>query len=897
MLMTRANKVNTKTQLAWFYMPLLLILTYSINIFAAPVKNFQIPLQEKKDSVSANLRATGKNFLVNDSPKTKITIDSFPVKFSKDTLAAPVVYHADDSMVLDVPAKKMYLYGKKSNVKYQDNDLAAPKIEYDNGTSLVKAVLVKDSLGKVIAYPEFAQGDFKTKSDTIVFNMKTRRGITKGSYTQQGEIYVHGEVIKKVDAQTFYALNGQFTTCNLDTPHFAFVSRKIKFINQKMAYTGPVHPEFEGVPLPTILPFGIFPLKQGRRSGLLAPSFNVNQQFGISLDNLGYYKVLSDNWDVVTQGTLYSYGSWKLNVNPRYYKRYRYSGNLTFSMQRMRPLDEPANKSFNVVWSHSSDNKARPGVSFRASVNAGSSSYNRYVANNPYRNINNQMYSTISYSKVWKDKPFNISINASHNQNTGTKFVQLNLPDVAFNVNTLYPFRRKEPTGDYKWYENLGIGLNTLAQGSTSFYDTANSVTKKMLENYRYGIKHSMPITLSLPPLGPLQVSPGITYNETWHQQKLLLGWNSVSKKLDTLSLKKGIFTSREMSFSLGVSTRIFGLFGFSKSSRIQGIRHQITPRISASYTPELNKRFNYNVQVDTTGRISPKSELEGNVFGGSRTGRFGGLSFGIDNNLAMKIRSKHDTTEAGIKKVSILDQFSINSGYNFLLDSFKFSNITMNASTNLFQKVSISAYANLSPYLRGGTDGRMIDKLVWTKTPFTLGKMTSANISLSTSFNGGKKQAKGNAAKNLGDVATYRDQNGLPLNEWETEAAYIQNNPGEFVDFNIPWDMSVSYSFMYSNSVYGLNPSKSISQSANFNGSINLTPKWKLGGSTSYNITQKEIGLVTMYLSRDLHCWQMSINISPVGQWRFFSVNISPKSSILRDLKINRTRTYYNTP
>lgn len=882
MLMTKANKVNTKTYWAWFCMALLLILTNCINIVAAPLANYQAPKQAANPV---------------DSPKTKLVIDTFSVRMSKDTLAAPVVYHADDSMVLDVPAKKMYLYGRKSNVKYQDNSLSAPSIEYDNKTSLVKAVLVKDSLGKVISYPEFVQGDFKTKSDTIVFNMKNKQGITKGSYTEQGEMYVYGEKIKKIDAQTFYALNGRFTTCNLDTPHFAFVSPKIKFVNQKMAYTGPVHPEFEGVPLPTVLPFGIFPLKQGRRSGLLAPSFNVNQQFGISLENIGYYKVLSDNWDVVTQGTLFSYGSWRLNVNPRYYKRYRYSGNLTFNMQRMKPLDEPANKSFNVVWSHSSDNKARPGVTFRASVNAGSSSYNRFVPNSPYRNVNNTMGSTISFGKSWKDKPFNLSINATHSQNTSTKLVQINLPDVTFSVSTIYPLRRKEPLGEYKWYENLGIGLNSSLQGSTSFYDTSNSLAKKMLENYKYGLRHNVPISLSLPSLGPIQVTPGVTYNEVWHQQKMLLGWNSLSKKIDTLSLKKGIYTSRDMSFSLGISTRIFGLFGFSKKSKIQGIRHQITPNLSASYSPELNKRFTYIMQVDTSGTLQKRSLLDGNIYGSGFTSRFGGLSFSLDNNIAMKIRGKADTSEAGIKKISILDQFNISTAYNFLVDSFKLSPIGVRASTNLFQKVSISAFANLTPYQRSEIDGRMIDKLVWEKNKFTLGKMTNASVTLSTSFNGGKKDAKGNAAKKLGDVSTYRDPNGMPLNEWETEAAYIQNNPGEFVDFNIPWDLSISYSLMYNNNVYMLNPIKSVNQTANLNGSINLSPKWKIGGSTSYNITEKQIGIVTMYLSRDLHCWQMSINISPVGQWRFFSVNISPKSNILRDLKINRTRSYFDTP
>ncbi|HEX2682452.1 MAG TPA: LPS-assembly protein LptD, partial [Ferruginibacter sp.] len=141
--------------------------------------------------------------------------DTFSFRSSKDALDAPVYYHADDSMVMDIPAKKIILYGKQSFVKYLDNELYAPRIEFDQRTNLVSAYLVKDSAGEVIARPSFNQGDFKTVSDTMAFNLKTGKGITKSTYTQQGEIFFHAERIKKVDPEVFYGFRGQFTTCNL----------------------------------------------------------------------------------------------------------------------------------------------------------------------------------------------------------------------------------------------------------------------------------------------------------------------------------------------------------------------------------------------------------------------------------------------------------------------------------------------------------------------------------------------------------------------------------------------------------------------------------------------------------------------------------------------------------
>ncbi len=457
----------------------------------------------KKPDTNLIKKQIPDSLLISDT--TIAVIDTINFKTSKDSLDAPVTYHADDSMVLDVPTGKIILYGKETKVNYIDNQLVAPHIEFDQKTSLISAYFVKDSTGKVVSWPTFTQSDFLTISDSIKFDMKTGRGITKGTYTKQDELFVYGDKIKKESANVFYALNGRFTTCNLDTPHFAFVSKKIKFINKKMAFTGPVHPEIEGIPLPVVtLPFGIYPLSQGRHSGLIAPTFTANEQLGLALEGIGYYKILSDNWDAVTRGTIYSYGGWTASINPRYYKRYRYQGNFNINLQHFRDIDESGARNFNVTWSHSADTKSRPGVTFSANVNAGSSKFNASVPNSPQRNFQNQLNSSIAYSKIWKDKPFSLTVSANHNQNTAQNLINLNLPDIAFNVNTLYPFRSQEPVGEYKWYENLGVALNSNVKSLTYFYDTASNIGKQLIDKLQYGASHNVPISLSLPPLGPV---------------------------------------------------------------------------------------------------------------------------------------------------------------------------------------------------------------------------------------------------------------------------------------------------------------------------------------------------------------------------------------------------------
>ena len=828
-------------------------------------------------------------------------IDSFDIKISKDSLNAPVIYHADDSMVMDVPTDKIILYGKKTSVKYEDNELTAPGITFDQRTSLVTAFYKKDSAGKVISAPAFKQKDMLTVSDSISFNMKTTKGLTKGTYTQQGEMYIYGEKMKKIDANVFYAYRARLTTCNLDTPHFAFISKKIKFINNKFAVTGPVHPEFEGIPIPLTIPFGIYPLSQGRHSGLIAPAFTANAQFGLALDGLGYYKVLSDNFDITARGTLYSYGGWTGQIAPRYYKRYHFRGDFVLDIQHTKynfkgDPDFSIRNSFNIRWTHSSDSKARPGVTFSANVNAGSSKFNISTPNSPARNFQNILTSTINYSKVWKD--FNLSMVANHSQNTNLKIINITLPDVSFNLNTLYPFRKKESVGTLKWYENIGIALNSNLKSLTNFSDDTsvnrNPIGIQAINNLQWGGTHNVPITLSLPSLGPLQVSPGVSYAERWYQQKLVQNWNETEKKIDS-SVSKGFYSARQMAFSLGVSSRIFGMYGFGKNSKVKAIRHEIRPQLSASYTPDMNKRFFYDTQIDTTGRKNRYSVFSNNTIASPFSeGQFGGLSFSVDNILQMKVKDKKDTSAEATKKVTLLDGLSLGGSYNFLADSFQLTYLNISARTNLFDKLNITASATLDPY-QSDTLGIRVNKLVWKDKILTLGRVVGGSVSISSQFQGGDQKKAADKKKNLSN--SINPYTGVPLTEEQAEAAYISNNPAEYADFSIPWTINFGYSlriqslFNILKKAYVLNLSSDI----NLSGTLRLSPKWQIGFNGIYNFTTKELGLMSFSISREMHCWQMSINVTPVGRNRFFSIMISPKSALLRDIKINRTRNFFD--
>ena len=822
--------------------------------------------------------------------------DTLDYKVSKDTMAATIDYKAADSVVMDIPGKKITLFNK-ANVKYTDADLTAYKIMFDQTRNIVVATHTLDTAGNVVGLPKMVQQENTTQADSLAYNIKSQKGLSRQTYTQSGEMYIHADKMKKINANEFYASRGVFTTCNLDTPHFAFVTNKMKLINKKFAITGPVHPEFEGVPIPIYIPFGFFPISQGRHSGLLPPQFTANAQAGIGLEGLGYYKVFNDYWDLTTRVNLYSYGGYTLFLTPTYRKRYRYSGQLNFTYQNTRLLSDVGGqayttaKTFNLNWSHTVDSKARPGTNFAANVNVASTKFNQYIPNNPTANYNNQLSSSITYSKTW-DQKYNLSVSATHSQNNLSRNIQVNMPNISFSAPTIYPLQKKDFVGTPKWYEKFGVGLTSTIAGGASFYDsTANF--KHILDTFQWGAQHSIPISLALPLKGPLQVTPGVSLSNRMYSRRIYMRWDSANNKVDTFRTDKGFYTASDMSFSLSLATAIFGTFqNFSKTSSLMGIRHVIRPTLSISYKPDFAAKDYYNLRIDSTGRTQRQSYYAGSTYGPFGEGTFGGISFGLDNHFEIKTRSKKDTTDAGIKKTTIIDGVGFNGSYNYLADSFKLSPITFYFRSTLFQKINITGGATMDPY-QVDSLGRDRNIYAWQKGKFSLGRITNGNLAISTSFKSKPKDDKLDAKKK----ELEKDQIPMTMEEQQAQLAYIRNNPAQFADFNIPWSLNISFALSFTNAE---KPDYSgfattVTSSINWNGDFNLTEKWKLGLNGYYDLKYDKLQTLTMSISRDMHCWQMSVNVTPVGYSHYFNITISPKAGILQDLRINRTKYFYD--
>ncbi len=814
---------------------------------------------------------------------------------------------ASDSSFYDVKSNVMYLFGN-ARITYGERQVDAGYIKVNYNDNTIFARGKTDSLGRFSGLPIFKDPEQGAlTADSVFYNFKTAKGKIFQVYSEQDGGYITGGKIKKQENDEVHLKNVVYSTCNLPSPHQHFgivITKGIASENQIV--TGPAYMVIEDVPLPFILPFGFFPKPNKRASGILLPQVGEDATLGFFLRDFGYYIGLNDYWDLTLKGGVYSKGSYETNAASRYTKRYKYSGNVYLSYSSRKfgvegtPEFENPTKDFQIRWSHQQNANARPGTNFGASVNASTRGAFRNTPGNSYQQIvQNQLSSSISYSKNWANSPFSLTTALTHNQDLSTGTVSLNLPSLNFSMTTLNPFDSKDRIGEQKWYQRIAVGYGLQADNQISTFDSL-LFKSESLKRIRSGIQHNIPISMSSRVFKYFQFSQNINYSEKWYFQttrQRYVARPSPTGTIDSVARDTipGFRRAGEYSVGGSLNTKIYGTVNFKKG-KVMAVRHVLTPNVGFSYRPDFGQeKYGYydSLQVNQFGDRRAYSIFENSLYGGPGNGKSAAINFGLENNIELKVRSSKDTTNNGVKKIPILQGLSINGSYNFVADSLKLSQLSFGGRTFFTEKLGVSFSGSLNPYvfytetLSGREVGRDIDRYRWQdgKLPRLTNFSFSFDYSLnSTSFG---KNNKSNNPPNPNSNDLFSRVNA----EQAEQLQQISRNANAFVDFNIPWNLSFFYNFNYSNT--GLN--KQLVQTLSANGDFNLTPKWKVQFNIGYDFRNNGISLPDFSIYRDLHCWDMSIRWVPFGPRQSYSVNLRVKSSILQDLKLSKRREFYN--
>ena len=824
-----------------------------------------------------------------NSDKATAVSKTDTVKIEKEQID-DIVRSKADNIRNEVPKKMSYL-NQNAEVSYQDMKINADYIQIDWDKGLIFARGKVDSIGKITEPAVATQGGKKYEYSEFNYNYKTKQAIAYNARTEESEGVIVAEKTKKVNDSVFYLKRGKYTTDEYflkkkDTiADYYLLAPDIKLVKGKensKLITGPIQMYIEQVPTPLILPFAILPFSEKRMAGILIPSFGERQDVGFFLNSLGYYLPIGEHFDVKTYFDYYTKGSWNFRPEVTYRKNYKYNGSfrgeIGTTIRGIKGLENYTKSSvYNIAWTHTQDSKANPFFNFSASVNITSNKfYNNTVNNSHIFNqsaLNAQQNSTVSFTKRFLNLPITITGTGSYSQNFTTGLTDIRLPQLNVSTNQFYLFKPKTGirTG---MLENITVNTGLQFSNYVSGVKSGDLFTKTMWDNMQTGAKNKIELATNTTVAKFFTFSLGANIDNVATTKTISKNYNPVTNTLER-NLNKNLTGYSTYSASASLQTVLYGMLKFGEKSKIQAIRHMVTPSIGFTYSPDFgDPKFGYfKSYYDERGVLTTYSIFEGGMFGSPNQGLTQSIGFNINNNLEMKVRSKTDST--GTKKVKIFESLNISGGYNFAADKYKWSLISISTQTSFFQnKLSVNSNVLIDPYqivfIPGQENGIRTENF---------GHFNIQSFSMNFSFplnneTFGKKE----------DLATKYKTKG----EIRNEVYYFDQD--NYSRFNQPWTLNLNANYGYSktNTRFG----KSVA-SLGLDGSVKLTPYWSLSGNTHYDFVSKSLAYTRLGFSRDQRSFSFTFNWVPFGQYKVYDFFISIKANILKDAVKYKERSF----
>ena len=884
---------------------ILFVLSFTVFIntfgFAQDLPKSGVKVESNKENDTLNV-SIGNTLKPEISEKGQDSTLQDSVKPKPELLTGPVTYKATDYTSFNNKEQKLYLYNE-AEVYYEDMELKAGIIVIDYNTNEVFAAGIKDSLGVYTQAPIFKQANNLVEPDSMRFNTKTEKALIYNSNTEQGDIKIFAPITKKVNDSVIFLYKGRFTTAkDIDNPEYYFQANKIKIVPGKKIVVGTTNMVIADVPTPIGLPFAFFPLTDKQTSGVLIPSFGEESNRGYFLQNGGYYFAVSDYFDLAVLGDYYTNGSYGLRFESAYANKYRYRGNVGFRYENLinseRGFPDYSKSSiYNIRWSHSQDAKANPSSRFAASVNLGSSRYYQTSINqvNAASFLNNTLASSVSYSKTFQGEPqVNMSVTATHSQNTNTEVINMTLPTIQASVSRIFPFAPK--TGIKKGIiQNVNFQYNIRAENRITTTDSL-FFKKEMWDSAINGVKHSIPLTTNFKVFKYLSLSASTSYDETWVFETVRRFYDT-DENITVTEPVKGFDAFRTYNFSTSLGTTLYGMFDFRKEGKdpkIQAIRHVMRPSVSYNVNPSFSKYYETYDVVDADGTTADQIEytrFEGGIYGVPNNRYSSSIGMSLSNNIEAKVRDR-DSTATEPKKIKLLDNLNFSTAYNLAGDSLNWSPLRVSGSTQLLKsKMSVNFGATLDPYALDNNNTKV--DMFNIDNGGSLFRLTSANMTMSysissSSFDGSENEKSteenlrngGREDDLFGRAQDFSDQRYNDDEDDEDE------KPSDLYKSKIPWNLKLAYAVNYGNT---RRENEISSQSLMFSGDVEVAPRWTVGASSGYDFKNKGFTYTQLRFERDLLSWRMNFSWVPFSSrssWYFF---IGIKSNILKDIKYDK--------
>ena len=848
---------------------------------------------------------------------------------AQEALTQPVTFSASDSLILrfsDETGDKGRLVGAAS-VVYADAQLEAHAITilFDEET-LEAQGLVADT--GVVGRPRFTQAGESFEGAALAYNMGTGRGRITQARTQFSEGFIQAGVAKVREDSTVYVQGGVYTTCNCapdEVPSYSLRAAKMKVVDQKRVYTGPIQLYIFNIPTPIWLPFGFLPYQQARRSGLLAPEYGEDQR-GFYLRNWGWYWAINDYLDFQARFGLWTQGSWQVHPTFRYNRRDRYTGTLDFDLVRERSgeRDDPdvvVRSSIRLAWTH--NQTLSPGARLTGNVNLTTSSYLQTVSDQYNDNVRQSVGSSVRYSKRFAGGR-SLSINLRQNQVLSTGSADLALPELSFSQSTKTPFKRAASTRNPRLYERLQYSLNsrvtnrfnftplseaeliargdTLADGTPASYEwwevlfdqaQYERATGRTGSRIDFRASHRIPIAApfainELPLLGQvrLNVSPNVNYTEDWYleTERQTLDSTGVTRREDV----PGFFSLRQFNMGVSANTTVYGLFPV-QLGQYRGLRHTVRPRLGFSWRPDFSTsgwgytRPLYDVDgmvvVDTlqSGAVMPRryGVVTGVPYGLSQS-----ITFGVDNTFETK-RVRADSTGDEESRVMKLFNVNLSSSYNMAADSLRLASLRISARTNVLGRFNLNISGTLSPYGLDAAGTRMVDRYVFSLRRFRFARLTQLSVRGDFQLRGrgrGMRPVQSAAQAGPQDMPAFDAPSSVGVGNPFSGSSGFSSGLGQSGAQG--WTLNVSFGYRISRPLTKLTRSATVNTRFGFS----LTPTWRVQGQSGYDFERGKLVTTTLNIAKEFECWDMAFRWIPFGTFQSWGFDLHVKSGRLSE-------------
>lgn len=834
------------------------------------------------------------------SASAEDTVGSAPAA-TQTGLEGPVKYWAD-TIDFSMDRRLSFLRG---NVKivYQNITLTAGKVTIDWKRSYMVATGVADSTDS-LGNPVFRDNPVLTEKGNepirgvrLEYDFKNQRGKVLEGRTKMEPGFYAGKEIKKVGKETLFIRSGCFTTCDKKHPHFYFCSSRMRVRVNKVAVAEPIVMYIADVPVFAV-PFGVFPLQRGRRSGFIMPTYGENNIGGRYLEKFGFYWAASDYWDTTLLANFYEKTGIVYSGQLRYKKRYAFEGNISGNFAPRDVTTGEKRQRWNVNFQH------RQNIGQTITLNANGAfqsdkTFLRQYSNDINQRLNQDLRTEVVMTKKWPasgnslrmsmfrienlqngkvDLEFprllfsqrsgrTLSFTSKRSRDPQQGRVDFTLPDISFRQPQRnlfgYPSRGRKAS----WYHNITYNYNTRYLSRGFEIHQGDSVNQRQVKT---GWNHNVNMQFQNKLLSYLNVSQFVNLQELWVPEYLQYTW--VDSLNDAVPDTVKRFRARH-TFNMGISlkTTIYGLWEIPFLP-VKIIRHKMDPLISFNYTPDFSAPGYGYVQTfrDSTGQSIKKDRFSGNLFGGTPLNQAQSMNISLKNLFQGKVFKNGEE-----KKIDLF-RLDFSSRYNFLADSLKWGDIGSNlqASAHRDFNFSLTATHTLYKARRRGTGKR--NELVWENNPFALPRLLNLQISASAHLAPPKKKA----------VTPDTSAPAVPQTAFQTD---ITQDPvvQELRGFTLPWDLNLQLTYSYNRSDIR-NPVQRFDVTVN--GRFELTKNWRVRYDARLDLINKNIDYQSFSIYRDLHCWEMSFSWQPNSAFSSFRLEIRIKESALRDIKLTKT-------